>query len=189
MLIQSPKNQKLFKSFLVGHDQKMGVANLIPGTNSCKLKDIWKFLGWAWPKKGLASVVTGIWNWLYVKNELMEWILHVDTDSQIKTNQNFFGWAWSKIGVWSRDSTINCISKMSRWHWLVSCPLTFKCWRSTVAVLLAFYLFCAEGFCIKADFLHKLDVMKSIQSVKSGFSICSQLEAHILHPLEALQKS
>ena len=91
MLIQSPKNQKLFKSFLVGHDQKMGVANLVPGTNSCKLKDIWKFWGWAWPKKGLASVVTGIWNWLYVKNELMEWILHVDADSQIiKTNQNFF---------------------------------------------------------------------------------------------------
>ena len=139
MLIQSPKNQKLFKSFLVGHDQKMGVANLVPGTNSCKLKDIWKFWGWAWPKKGLASVVTGIWNWLYVKSELMEWILHVDADSQIiKTNQIFFLGERSQK---SRDSTINCISKMSRWHWLVSCSLTFKCWRFTVAVLLAFCIF------------------------------------------------
>ena len=58
------------KFFLVGHDQNMGVANLVSGLqnrlcllkvtdflyagrNSCKLKDLLRIVfAWAWPKYG-----------------------------------------------------------------------------------------------------------------------------------------
>ena len=50
----------------------------------------------------MASHVVRLENWLYLKNEQMEWtdFLHVDTDSQkFKTAQKCIGWAWSKMGV------------------------------------------------------------------------------------------
>ena len=33
-------------------------------TNSCKIKGDWKFLGWSYSKMGVASLVTGLKNWL-----------------------------------------------------------------------------------------------------------------------------
>ena len=42
-----------------------------------------KGFGWTWSKMGVPSLVTGLWNWLYLKNELMEWtdILHAAANS------------------------------------------------------------------------------------------------------------
>ena len=39
--------------------------------------------GWAWSKMGVARQVTGLWNWLYFKNELTDWtdFLHADANS------------------------------------------------------------------------------------------------------------
>ena len=41
------------------------------GTNSCKVKGDGKRLGWAWSKTSPASLVTGLQNRLYLKNEQM----------------------------------------------------------------------------------------------------------------------
>ena len=41
-------------------------------TNSQKLKANWKFFGWACSKIDVANLVSGIWNWLYLKSEEME---------------------------------------------------------------------------------------------------------------------
>ena len=41
-------------------------------TDSQKLKADQKFIGWAWGKMGVASLVTGLQNLLYLKNEIME---------------------------------------------------------------------------------------------------------------------
>ena len=44
---------------------------------------------------GVASHVMGLWDWLYLKNEQMEWtdFLHVDSDLQkLKADQKFLGW-------------------------------------------------------------------------------------------------
>ena len=52
--------------------------------------------------------------------------LHVDPDSQkLKADQKFIEWAWSEWVwlVWSRDSKINCISKLNRWNKLIFCIL------------------------------------------------------------------
>ena len=43
-------------------------------------------------------------------------------------------------------------------------PQNTLCWLKAVSI-------CAEGLCIKADFLYMLDGRKGIQSVKSGWSI------------------
>ena len=51
---------------------------------------------------GMASRVTGFWNWLYLKNEQMEWtdILHADGNpGKLKVNSVIFGWAWSQMGM------------------------------------------------------------------------------------------
>ena len=68
MLMQINKNKKLIKIFLAGHGQiwmwqigsldskidylkneQMELTDFLhAGTNSCKLKSDWKFLGWAW---------------------------------------------------------------------------------------------------------------------------------------------
>ena len=68
------------------------------GTNSCKLKDDWKFLGRAWSNLGVASLVRGLQNWL--SEEWTDGItdfLHVDPDSQkLEADQTFFGWEWKK---------------------------------------------------------------------------------------------
>ena len=50
----------------------------------------------------LVSLVTGLWNWLYLKNELMEWtdILHAGANSEkLKVILIIFGWAWSEMDV------------------------------------------------------------------------------------------
>ena len=41
-------------------------------TDLQKLKANPKFIGWACSKMGVASMVTRLWNWLYLKNEQME---------------------------------------------------------------------------------------------------------------------
>ena len=50
----------------------------------------------------LSNLVSGLWNWLYLKNEQMDLtdFLHVDTDPQkLKAEQKFIGWTWSKMCV------------------------------------------------------------------------------------------
>ena len=41
-------------------------------TDSWKLKVDWKILGWTWSEMGVASLVLGLENLLYLKNELMK---------------------------------------------------------------------------------------------------------------------
>ena len=41
--------------------------------NSHKLKVDHKNSDWAWSEMGVTSQVAGLYNWLYLKNELMEW--------------------------------------------------------------------------------------------------------------------
>ena len=52
-------------------------------TNSHILKDDQKMFGWMWPEVGVASLVMGLYNWLYLENELMEQtdFLHGDANS------------------------------------------------------------------------------------------------------------
>ena len=52
-------------------------------------------------KKLIKIFLVGLQNWLYQRNEQMEWtdFLHVDAESQNKKWSDFFGWAWSKMGV------------------------------------------------------------------------------------------
>ena len=94
------------------------------GTNSCKLKDDWKFLGRAWSNLGVASLVRGLQNWL--SEEWTDGItdfLHVDPDSQkLEADQTFFGWAWSKKKVWqvwSWDYKIGSTSEINQRNELI----------------------------------------------------------------------
>ena len=51
---------------------------------------------------GVANLVSGLWNLLYLKNKQMETteFLHAGTDSRkLKDNWKFSGWAWSKMDV------------------------------------------------------------------------------------------
>ena len=41
-------------------------------TNSQKLKVLRKFFAFAWSKMSVANLVTGLQNWLYLKNEQVE---------------------------------------------------------------------------------------------------------------------
>ena len=53
-------------------------------------------------KMGMVSLVTGPWNWLYLKNEWMEWndIFHAGANSgKLKVILVIFGWAWSEVGM------------------------------------------------------------------------------------------
>ena len=69
--------------------------------NSQKLKLIETFLvrlgqKWVWPIYPLD------WNWLYLKNELMELndFLHTGMISHtLKSDWKFWGWAWSELGM------------------------------------------------------------------------------------------
>ena len=73
MVMQILKNQKVIETFLVGHGQKWmwpiwsleskiycWNCFLHAGAISHRLKDDWKFLGWAWSKIGVASLVMGL---------------------------------------------------------------------------------------------------------------------------------
>ena len=42
-------------------------------TDSCKLKIDWKILRLAWSRMGVATLVSGLKNWLYLKKELLEY--------------------------------------------------------------------------------------------------------------------
>ena len=51
---------------------------------------------------GVASLVTGLLNWLYLKNELMEWtdFLYADANSRkLKVISIIFWWVWSNMGM------------------------------------------------------------------------------------------
>ena len=54
------------------------------------------FGGWGWvlSKTSVASLVTGVYNWLYLKNEQIEstdFMLIVTDSQKLKANQIFFG--------------------------------------------------------------------------------------------------
>ena len=82
----------------------MELTNVLhAGTNSCKLKGVWKFWG------GVGIVKNGC-GWSGEETLKLtgseEWtdgitdFLHVGTDSQkLKADQKFFGWAWSAVSV------------------------------------------------------------------------------------------
>ena len=92
-----------------------------------KLKSDWKFLGWAWLKKGEASQMTltltvseewtDVINWFFAG-----WYRF----TKIKSWSKFYiyrhgqKWVWP---VWSWDSRIDYISKMKRWNKLIFCIL------------------------------------------------------------------
>ena len=72
--------------------------------------------GWAWSKIGVTSLVTGLLNLLYLKNEQMEQIdfLHAVINSEkLKVDSIIFGWAWSKMAIAfsSSDPKMCCILK------------------------------------------------------------------------------
>ena len=71
-------------------------------TNSHELKVYQKFFGWAWSEMGVASLVTGLLNWLYLKNELTEWtdFLYADANSRkLKVISIIFWWVWSNMSM------------------------------------------------------------------------------------------
>ena len=71
-------------------------------TNLHKLKLDQKIFGWAPPKIGVAKLVTGLWNWMNLKNELMERtdLLHTGGNSgKLKFNSGIFGCVWSKLAM------------------------------------------------------------------------------------------
>ena len=69
MLVQLYTNEKVIES-----EEWTDGINLFLHVNtwSQKLKTDQNFLEWAWSKMGVASLVMGLENWLYLKNELME---------------------------------------------------------------------------------------------------------------------
>ena len=79
-------------------------------TNSQKLKV--DFFSWAWSKMGVANLVSGFWNWLYLQNEQMEL-----TDLKDGFwNEHGQKWEWP---VWWRDSKTDCIWRIDRWKKLI----------------------------------------------------------------------
>ena len=50
-----------------------------------------------WPEIGLASLVTGLKNWLYLKNELMEWT-DVCMVVQIQESKRLLQWLLGGLG-------------------------------------------------------------------------------------------
>ena len=79
-----------------------------------------------WVKVFSANQIAGFYNQPCFQNKRMNQLdfLDVDTNSQnLKVYQKFFRrhvqkWVWP---VWSHDSKIDCISRMSRWNKLVLC--------------------------------------------------------------------
>ena len=72
------------------------------GTNSHELKVYQKVFGWAWSEMGVASLVTGLLKWLYLKNELMKWtdFLYADANSRkLKVISIIFLVGLSKMGM------------------------------------------------------------------------------------------
>ena len=69
MLVQLYTNEKVIES-----EEWTDGINLFLHVNtwSQKLKTDQNFLEWTWSKMGVASLVMGLENWLYLKNELME---------------------------------------------------------------------------------------------------------------------
>ena len=51
----------------------------------------------------VASLVTGLYNWLYLKDEQMEknWFfcILIQIHKKLKADKNFVRWAWSKMGL------------------------------------------------------------------------------------------
>ena len=89
-------------------------------TNSQKVKVDREFFKWALSKMGVVSLVTVLENWLYRKNEQMELtdFLQASTNSRkSKVDWSFLvgdgqKWVWP---VWSLDSKIDHIWRMTRW--------------------------------------------------------------------------
>ena len=51
---------------------------------------------------GVANLVMGPYNWLYLKNKLMEWTDFLDTagnSGKVKAISMILGWAWSKMNM------------------------------------------------------------------------------------------
>ena len=51
---------------------------------------------WAWSEMYIASLVMGLWNWLYPKSELMEWtgFVHAGANSgKLQVISMILGWA------------------------------------------------------------------------------------------------
>ena len=67
-----------------------------------EIKILLKILGWMWSKMGVTTLVTELQNWLYLKQESMEQIafLHTDTNSgTLKVTLIVIGCRWSNIGM------------------------------------------------------------------------------------------
>ena len=68
---------------------------------------------------GVASLVLGLWNWLYLKNEQMELtdFLQAGTNlDKLKGDWKFLGGnskKWVRL-IWSQDSKIDYIWRMNR---------------------------------------------------------------------------
>ena len=88
----------------------------------------WKFLHEIWAKMFSGNQIAGFFNQSYIQNKWLKWpdFLHVDANShELTVDQNILGghgqkWVWP---IWSRDSTIDCISRMSRCNELIFCML------------------------------------------------------------------
>ena len=71
-------------------------------TDLQKLEAGQKILGGHCQKMGVASLVTGIKNWLYLKNEQKEEtdFLYAGTNSgKLNVDSIIFGWVWSKMAM------------------------------------------------------------------------------------------
>ena len=92
------------QDFLINHISRTNQQAyfLYVDISSHKLKVDQKIFWWTWSKMDMASLVTGLWNWLYLKTELMEWteLLHAGTNSgKLKVILMIFEWACSEMGM------------------------------------------------------------------------------------------
>ena len=63
-------------------------------TNSWKLKVHWKIFRWVWSKVFVAALVSGHWNWLHLKNELMKWTDFFACWYKFRKAKNYFNNYW-----------------------------------------------------------------------------------------------
>ena len=101
-------------------------------TSSHKLKVDQKAFWRTWSKMAVASLFTGHWNWLYLKNELMEWtdVLHAAANSaKLRKAKSYFidfwvGMVRNERGRLLHETLKSAVSK----EWVYELGWFFPCW-------------------------------------------------------------
>ena len=104
----SQSDCRIFKSSISSKQINEIVSFLACWYKFKKIKVDWKFFGCAWSKMVLTNLVSGLWNWLYLKNEQMDL-----TD--------FFAcwYRFTKIKSWTKIYWVNMVKNVcgQSGHW------------------------------------------------------------------------